>query len=186
MVPRPTRATIHQLHCREFNQEYDLLNKSCDTPLCVLHHMWVGGSWPGFGNSSAVYGESIVRYYVDGEKDAGLVVPLNLNQIMLDDNGPWAAGGLFGKTGSPSGLWNTFAIPFNSVRVTVTLKGPTGGSTDFWYVLSALQCCSCSPGTRAAADLCSIQDHFKRAQQCLAHLTRSRLPYSAPVHCQAP
>ena len=42
---------------------------------------------------------------------------------MLDDDGPWSAGGAFGKTGQPSGIFNTYHIPFQaSVTVTVELR----------------------------------------------------------------
>lgn len=67
---------------------------------------------------------------------------------MEDDDAPWSAGGTFGKTGQPSGIFNTYAIPFTTVRVTVTLLNApefadtaaqtaryAGQTTSFWIIL---------------------------------------------------
>ena len=37
-------------------------------------------------------------------------------------DGPWSAGASFGKTGQPSGIFNTYPIPFGNVTVTVELR----------------------------------------------------------------
>ena len=66
-------------------------------------------------------------------------------QFPLEDNAPWAAGALFGKSGSGlpwaggaatgSGIFNTFTVPFGvSVNVTVALGCPSG-SQRFWLIV---------------------------------------------------
>jgi len=97
---------------------------------CAMQHMWTGGAWEG-------YELSRVRYYVDGETIASVDIPIGMGtgQPFGDDDGPWAAGVAFGKTGQPSGTFNTFAIPFQeSVSVTVELLGDKPSSR-FWIIL---------------------------------------------------
>ena len=114
---------------------------------CTMQHYWSGGFFPE-------YGASLLRYYVDGEGTASVVLPLGLAHGMaadMDDNAPWNAGGIMGKTGvgypgwgaSPdagagrpasasaatqnvtgaggSGLFNNFQIPFGS-NISVTVE----------------------------------------------------------------
>lgn len=106
-----------------------------------MQHLWVGG-----GMQDPLWTESVVRYYVDGETTtAALVLPLGpghgMSSILFsgfdqEDDGPWSAAGLFGKTGSPSGIFNTYPVPFESnIRVTVQLAGPANASTRFWIIL---------------------------------------------------
>lgn len=62
---------------------------------CVMQHFWSGGFFPE-------YGASLLRYYVDGEAEASVVLPLGLAHGMaadMDDNAPWNAGDIMGKTG---------------------------------------------------------------------------------------
>ena len=108
---------------------------------CAMQHWWSGGSFPGYLSTR-------VRYYVDGTASA-VDVPLGLAHGMApdvaDDNGPWSAGQLFGKTGvdpnkgngsEGSGFFNTFAVPFaTGINVTVSLGGPVGGADIFWLIL---------------------------------------------------
>lgn len=55
--------------------------------------------------SSQGYENNILRYYVDGEKEASVAFPFGLGHgsTMVDNDGPWSAGSVFGKTGEPSG-----------------------------------------------------------------------------------
>lgn len=71
----------------------------------MLRHLWVGGDFPGFY-------ESRLRYFVDGETEASVQIPFDLafGSNMLDDDAPWSAGTYFGKSGQPSGLFNTFQV----------------------------------------------------------------------------
>jgi hypothetical protein len=112
-----------------------------------MQHYWSGGFFPE-------YGSSLLRYYVDSEASASVVLPLALAHGMapaMDDNAPWSAGSLMGKTGvgftgwgaservhrrldpalirntqntsgaGGSGLFNNFLIPFAS-NITVTIE----------------------------------------------------------------
>ena len=107
-----------------------------------MNHWWSGGTFPG-------YAMTRVKYYIDGDLASPLNLPLGLSHgqdDVTEDNGPWSAGSLFGKSGvglhsgaadSGSGFFNTFLIPFgSSVNVTVTLGGGELGQSDyFWLVL---------------------------------------------------
>lgn len=60
-----------------------------------MQHYWSGGFFPE-------YGASLLRYYVDGEANASVVLPLGMAHGMaadMDDNAPWNAGDIMGKTG---------------------------------------------------------------------------------------
>lgn len=62
---------------------------------CTMQHYWSGGFFPE-------YGASLLRYYVDGEANASVVLPLGMAHGMaadMDDNAPWNAGDIMGKTG---------------------------------------------------------------------------------------
>lgn len=112
-------------------QEISVFNHSCEASVCSMHHFWAGGSFPG-------YEDSTLRYYVDGESEASVVIPfaLGLGSDMLGKHleAPWSAGGLFGQTGAPSGIFHNYMVPFGkSMRVTVELGG--SGSQKFWIIL---------------------------------------------------
>lgn len=95
-----------------------------------LTHMWFGGNWDG-------YGKLRVRVYVDGERTASIDMALHLGHGIgfEDDAAPWGTRRI-GKTGSPSGVYNTYRIPFgSSVRVTAQLPEGDRGNPRFWYIL---------------------------------------------------
>lgn len=137
-------AALKGIHLR-YQQESLVFTRECaqdETP-CAMHHWWSGGTFDGYLTSR-------VRYYVDGREVADVDIPLGLGHGMSpntsDDNAPWAAGPLFGRTGtnpnkggsnsSGSGYWNTYLVPFSSsVNVTVELDGPAGQSQYFWLIL---------------------------------------------------
>ena len=96
--------------------------------IAVMNHFWCGGSWPGYENN-------VMRYYVDGEEKASVEYPFGLGHgsTMQDNDAPWSAGQVFGKTGAPSGIFNTYVVPFSaSIKVTVELRDlprlPSGGA----------------------------------------------------------
>jgi len=115
--------------------ERDAFTHNCvvrdgEPELCTMHHFWAGGNFVG-------YEDSIVRYYVDNETLASVAIPfsLGLGSDMLQDDAPWNAGALFGKTGQPSGVFHNYHIPFSkTIRVTVELGGPPRGEK-FWIIL---------------------------------------------------
>ena len=71
-----------------------------ETP-CAMQHFWSGGFFPE-------YGSSLLRYYVDGETTPSVVLPLALahgQAPVMDDNAPWSAGSLMGKSGVGYAGW---------------------------------------------------------------------------------
>eukprot|EP01046_Picozoa_sp_COSAG06_P056885 COSAG06_NODE_10909_length_1597_cov_2.017356_2_plen_112_part_00 len=85
-----------------------------------MQHLWTGGS----DTPATLYTQYRVRYYIDGETTASVNIPVGFGagEPYGDDDGPWSAGAAFGKTGQPSGLFNTFPIPFaKSINITVEI-----------------------------------------------------------------
>jgi len=112
---------------------------------CAMHHYWSGGSFAG-------YAATRIRYYYDGSM---LSLPLGpahgMSPTSMDDNAPWSAGSLFGKTGKGlfsrpvsvwselglgskgSGLFNNFLVPFAvTMNVTATLGCPQNERGSYW------------------------------------------------------
>jgi hypothetical protein len=116
-----------------------LYNHTCEKGLCVLGHMWFGGAW-------SHYDMQRLRVYIDGEATASIDGQLFLLHGVgfADDAAPWSSGDLFGKTGSPSGTFNTFQIPFaQSIRVTMqcydTVASPSTTRETFWWIFRGLE-----------------------------------------------
>jgi len=100
----------------------------------VLTHMWFGGSFPG-------YGLTRIRVYVDGEQDASIDMELMLGHGIgfQDDSAPWGVERI-GKTGQPSGIYNTYRIPFGrSVRVTAQRADRDGDIPPFWWIIRGVE-----------------------------------------------
>ena len=129
-----------RLHHQVEQSVYTRTCAAAEAP-CALQHWWSGGTFAG-------YAATRVRYYVDGAPSGPVDMPLGLAHGQGDeteDNGPWSAGTLFGKSGvglhgvpsSGSGFFNTWQVPFgSSINVTVELGGGTKGAGDyFWLVL---------------------------------------------------
>jgi hypothetical protein len=95
-----------------------------------LTHMWFGGDWPG-------YGKTRIRFYVDGEAAPSIDMELFLGHGIgwNDSSAPWGTERL-GKTGQPSGVYNTYRLPFGkSIRITGQLgRGVTNAQT-FWWII---------------------------------------------------
>lgn len=99
-----------------------------------LTHMWFGGDWPGFERTR-------VRIYVDGEATPSIDMELFLGHgIGWDDPAaPWGTSRV-GKTGQPSGLYNTYRIPFGkSIRVTGELGAGVEKPQTFWWILRGVE-----------------------------------------------
>jgi hypothetical protein len=95
-----------------------------------LTHMWFGGDWPG-------YNKTMIRVYVDGETKPSIEMEMGLGHgIGFDDShAPWGSEKM-GNTGFPSGVYNSFKIPFgHGIRVTAqrSKESPDGG--DFWWII---------------------------------------------------
>ena len=95
-----------------------------------LTHMWFGGDWPG-------YDQTVLRVYVDGEERPSVEMELGLGHgVGFGDNAaPWGSEKM-GKTGHPSGLYNTFKIPFGkSIRVTAQRAKDSPDGAPFWWII---------------------------------------------------
>jgi hypothetical protein len=99
-----------------------------------LNHMWFGGKWKD-------YEKLRIRVYVDSETEASIDMELFLGHGIgfKDETGPWGTKRI-GKTGQPSGLYNTYRIPFGtSVRVTAQLAERDTKNKRFWYIIRGLE-----------------------------------------------
>ena len=95
-----------------------------------LTHMWFGGDWPG-------YAKTRLRVYVDGEATPSIDMEMGLGHGygFGEQAGPWG-GTRLGKTGHPSGVYNTYRIPFGkSVRVTVQRERGSPEKSPFWWIV---------------------------------------------------
>jgi len=107
---------------------YSYQGKGC------LTHMWFGGKWKD-------YERMRIRVYVDGEETASIDMELFLGHGIgyKDEFGPWGTKRI-GKTGQPSGIYNTYRIPFGkSVRVTAQLHEGDAGNKRFWYIIRGVE-----------------------------------------------
>ena len=98
-----------------------------------LTHMWFGGD---FRN----YGLTRIRVYVDGESRPGIDMEMMMGHGIgfQDEGAPWGVERI-GKTGQPSGIYNTYRIPFEK-SVRVTAERARGGEADapappFWWIV---------------------------------------------------
>ena len=99
-----------------------------------LTQMWFGGDWPG-------YDRTRIRFYVDGETKASIDMELFLGHGIGwgDPSAPWGSARL-GKTGHPSGLFNTYRIPFaKSIRVTGQLGAGVAKPQVFWWIIRGVE-----------------------------------------------
>jgi len=95
-----------------------------------LTHMWFGGDWPG-------YDKTTLRVYVDGEEQPSIEMELGLGHGVGfgDTTAPWGSEKM-GKTGHPSGLYNTYKIPFGkSIRITAQRAKDSPDSAPFWWII---------------------------------------------------
>lgn len=95
-----------------------------------LTHMWFGGDWPG-------YERTRIRIYVDGEDTASIDMELGLGHGygFGESAAPWGCRRL-GKTGHPSGVYNTYRIPFGAgIRVTAQRARQSPDGAPFWWIV---------------------------------------------------
>jgi len=95
-----------------------------------LTHMWFGGNWKD-------YEKLIIRIYIDSEKVPSIEMELFMGHGMgfKDEFAPWGTEKI-GKTGSPSGVYNNYKIPFGkSIRITAQLPEGDNQNPRFWYVI---------------------------------------------------
>lgn len=102
-----------------------------------LTHMWFGGDFPN-------YGLTRIRVYVDGEREASIDMELMMGHgIGFQDNAaPWGVERI-GKSGAPSGIYDTYRIPFaNGVRVTAQRAKEEKEETEvppFWWIIRGVE-----------------------------------------------
>jgi len=95
-----------------------------------LTHMWFGGNWKD-------YEKLLIRIYIDSEKAPSIEMELFMGHGMgfKDEFAPWGTEKI-GKTGSPSGVYNNYKIPFGkSIRITAQLPESVNLNPRFWYIL---------------------------------------------------
>lgn len=95
-----------------------------------LTHMWFGGDWPG-------YEKTRVRIYVDGEHKPSIDMELGLGHgyAFGEAQAPWGSDRI-GKTGHPSGVYNTYRVPFGKgIRVTAQRDRASPKSSPFWWIV---------------------------------------------------
>ncbi len=99
-----------------------------------LAHMWFGGSFPD-------YARIRLRVYVDHEPTAAISMELGMGTGFgfQDPDAPWGNNAA-GKTGSPSGIFNFYRIPFStSVRVTAELPAGVADDQVFWWIVRGIE-----------------------------------------------
>ncbi|MHC4517039.1 MAG: DUF2961 domain-containing protein [Planctomycetota bacterium] len=95
-----------------------------------LTHMWFGGSFKGFDRTR-------IRVYIDREQRPSIDMELFLGHGIgfADTHAPWGIARI-GKTGQPSGVYNTYRIPFGtSVRVTAQRAPDAEDDPMFWWIV---------------------------------------------------
>ncbi len=99
-----------------------------------LTHMWFGGDWPGWDRTR-------IRCYVDGEPAASIDMELFLGHGIGfgEEAAPWGTERL-GKTGHPSGVFNSYRIPFGkSIRVTAQAAPDLKEDPPFWWIIRGVE-----------------------------------------------
>ncbi len=99
-----------------------------------LTHMWFGGSFKG-------YERTRIRIYVDDEKKPSIDMELFLGHGIgfNDQKAPWGTGRI-GKTGDPSGIYNTYRIPFGrTILVTGQLAEDVKPQPPFWWIIRGME-----------------------------------------------
>ncbi len=99
-----------------------------------LTHMWFGGDFKD-------YGLTRIRIYIDGERQASIDMELMMGHGIgfQDESAPWGVERI-GKTGQPSGIYDTYRIPFGrSVRVTAQRAKNEQGNPPFWWIIRGVE-----------------------------------------------
>jgi hypothetical protein len=95
--------------------------------------MWFGGDFPG-------YVRTRLRIYVDGETQPSIDMEMSMGAGVgfSDPASPWGTQWA-GITGSPSGLFINYRIPFSKhIRVTAELPAGVARDTVFWWIVRGL------------------------------------------------
>jgi hypothetical protein len=115
-------------------KQTNILKKDVETELFsyegkgLITHMWFGGSFKGIRNTR-------IRFYIDGEEQPSIDMDLWMGHSMGfgDTTAPWGTAKL-GKTGDPSGVYNSYKVPFgSSIRITGELA-PDAEPGEIWWI----------------------------------------------------
>jgi hypothetical protein len=96
--------------------------------------MWFGGDWPFFEKTR-------VNIYVDDEQSPSISMEFGLGHGygLGKDSPPWGSEKM-GKTGNPSGVYNTFKVPFGkSIRVTAQRNKNSPEKSAFWWIVRGVR-----------------------------------------------
>ena len=99
-----------------------------------INHMWFGGNFKN-------YGLTHIRVYVDDEKQASIDMEMMMGHGIgfQDEGAPWGVERI-GKTGQPSGIYDTYRIPFGrNVRVTAQRGKDEEGNPPFWWIIRGVE-----------------------------------------------
>lgn len=99
-----------------------------------LTHMWFGGNFKD-------YGRTRIRIYVDDEPQASIDMELMMGHGIgfQDKTAPWGVERI-GKTGQPSGIYNTYRIPFGrNIRLTAERRNPKPANPIFWWIIRGVE-----------------------------------------------
>jgi hypothetical protein len=117
-------------------KQLSILTKDSETVLFhhqgkgALTHAWFGGDFAG-------YTRMIIRVYVDNEQKPSIDMELGLGHGVgfNDSHSPWTTDKM-GITGYPSGVYNTFRIPFGKdIKVTAQLCADSPDKQPFWWII---------------------------------------------------
>lgn len=99
-----------------------------------LAHMWFGGDFPN-------YSRLRIRVFVDHETTPSIDMELGMGTGFgfQDPDAPWGTD-FSGKTGSPSGIFNFYRIPFSThVRVTAQLPPGVSDNQVLWWIIRGIE-----------------------------------------------
>ncbi len=144
-----------------------------------LTHMWFGGD---FHN----YGLTRIRVYVDGERQAAIDMELMMGHGIgfQDEGAPWGVERI-GKTGQPSGIYDTYRIPFGqSVRVTAQRAKEESGDPPFWWIIRGVESLRTEVGGLTLPDNARLKLHkiVRRTAKPLEELDLCNTPGSGQLY----
>lgn len=99
-----------------------------------LDHIWFGGAFPNFTDLR-------IRVYVDGEvkPSIDMLLGMGVGVGFGDPAAPWGTR-FSGITGSPSGIFFNYSIPFTrNIRVTAELSEGVARDTVFWWIVRGIK-----------------------------------------------
>lgn len=99
-----------------------------------IDHMWFGGAFAHYLNLR-------LKIYVDGEPAPSIEMELGMGAGIRSEqsSAPWGTR-YFGITGSPSGIFYNYRIPFTrGVRVTAQLPVGVASDQSFWWIIRGLE-----------------------------------------------